>query len=234
MRKKIIPGLSRLSAPDHPSAKVPYNEQLSRYITDLFAVQDESLRNVRQEIAQAGMPTISIRPEEGRFLQFLVKALGARKALEIGTLGGYSGIWIARGLLPGGSLITLEVNPSNAEVARRNFEIAGVADRIDLRLGDAHQLLPGLSVEGPFDFIFIDAEKPGYPAYLDWALENTRLGGVLAAHNAFRRGSVAGLVPDDQFTDITRAFNQRVAQDPRLISTIYPAGDGTVIALKIA
>jgi caffeoyl-CoA O-methyltransferase len=234
MRKKIFSRLFNSDAPNPPPAKIPYNDQLSRYITDLFAVQDEALRNARHEIAQAGMPSISIRPEEGRFLQFLVGVLGARKALEIGTLGGYSGIWIARGLLHGGRLITLEVNPANAEVARHNFEMTGVADRIDLRIGDAHQLLPGLSAEGPFDFVFIDAEKPGYQAYLEWAMENIRLGGVLAAHNAFRKGSVAGAAPDDQFTDLTRAFNQRVAQDSRLISTIFPAGDGTVIGLKIA
>ena len=211
-----------------------YNDQINQYISNLFAVEDPPLSIARQDSPKHGLPTINITPEEGRFLQFLARASGSRKAVEIGTLGGYSGIWIALGLLPGGKLITLDKETKHAEVAQMHFAAAGLSEVIELRIGDAHQLLIQLSAEGPFDFVFIDAEKPGYPAYFDWALENLRLGGIVAAHNAFRKGSVAGLAKDDENSELMRQFNQQVANESRLISTIYPAGDGTVISVKIA
>ena len=211
-----------------------YNDQISDYISSLFTSEDASLLSVRQDSSKHGLPTINIKPEEGRFLQFLARASGARKAVEIGTLGGYSGIWIARGLLPGGKLFTLDKEAKHAEVARMHFAEAGLSEVIEVRVGDAHQLLNQLSAEGPFDFVFIDAEKPGYPAYFDWALENLRLGGIIAAHNAFRRGSVAGLGKDDANSELMRQFNRQVANESRLISTIFPAGDGTLISVKIA
>jgi caffeoyl-CoA O-methyltransferase len=210
-----------------------YNDQISRYITGLFALEDEALQHARQDSLRQGLPAISIKPEEGRFLQFLVRACGVRLALELGTLGGYSGIWIARGLIHGGRLISIEKEPRHAEIARAHFEAAGVADRVEVRVGEADSLLPGLSQEGSFDFVFIDADKPGYPLYLGWAIENTRQGGLIAAHNAFRKGSVAGQAPDDEFTPLMREVNSHLASDPRLISTIYPAGDGTLISVKL-
>jgi predicted O-methyltransferase YrrM len=210
-----------------------YDEGLSRYITELFAGQDEALRMVREESPRKGLPAISVNPEEGRFLQFLVRACGSKKALEIGTLGGYSGIWIARGLVEGGQLISLEKEPLHAEAARQHFAAAGVSALVEVRVGNAHRLLAELVREAPFDFVFIDAEKEGYDAYFDWALENTRIGGVIAAHNAFRGGSVIGERADDAFSEVMRSFNRRVAAEPRVISTIYPAGDGTLLAVKI-
>jgi len=211
-----------------------YNDQISKYIVDLFANQDAALLHTLADSPQRGLPPINIKPEEGRFLQFLVRACGVKKAVEIGTLGGYSGTWIARGLLPEGKLITLEKEPLHAMVAREHFKEAGIENMVEIRVGDAHTLLQALAQEGPFDFLFIDAEKNGYPAYLDWGLENVRLGGLIAAHNAFRRGSIAGLAEKDDFTDVTQVFNRRAANDPRLLSTIYPAGDGMLVAVKIA
>jgi len=211
-----------------------YNDQISNYISSLFALEDTSLLNAREDSPSHGLPTINIKPEEGRFLQFLARVSGAKKAVEIGTLGGYSGIWIARGLLPGGKLITLDKETKHAEVARTHFAAAGLSEVIDVRIGEAHRLLIELISEGPFDFIFIDADKPGYPAYFDWAVENTRIGGIITAHNAFRKGSVAGLGQDDESSELMRQFNQQVAGNERLISTIYPAGDGTLISVKIA
>ncbi|MGE5224307.1 MAG: O-methyltransferase, partial [Omnitrophica WOR_2 bacterium] len=114
-----------------------YNDTVSKYINNLFVVQDPALQDTLEDIPRQGLPTINVKPEEGKFLQFLVRASGAKKAVEIGTLGGYSGIWIARGLPVGGRLITLEKNPEHAEIARRHFEKASVADRIEIRLGDA-------------------------------------------------------------------------------------------------
>lgn len=209
-----------------------YNDQLSRYITELFAAQDDGLRRASESSPQKGLPAISVKPEEGRFLQFLVRSCGARKAIEIGTLGGYSGIWLARGLPPGGRLITLEREPKHAAVAREHFEAAGVADRVEIRIGNARETLKTLSADGPFDFVFIDAEKSGYPAYFDWALANVRVGGVIAAHNAFRHGAVVDARDAEADTETMRAFTRRVAAEPRVISTIYPGGDGTLIAIK--
>lgn len=210
-----------------------YNDQISQYISSLFAEENSALQQAREESPKLGLPAINIKPEEGRFLQFLACASGARKAVEIGTLGGYSGIWIAHGLHPGGKLYTLDKESRHAEVARAHFAAAGLSDVTEVLVGDAHSVLLELSDQGPFDFVFIDAEKPGYPAYFDWAIANTRLGGIIAAHNAFRKGTVAGLGQDDTHSELMRQFNQQVASDERLISTIYPAGDGTLISVKV-
>jgi caffeoyl-CoA O-methyltransferase len=209
-----------------------YNDQISRYITDLFAVEDPPLLQARMGPPEQGLPVVNILPEEGRFLQFLVRTCGARKAVEIGTLGGYSGIWIARGLLPGGKLYTLDKEPKHADVASHNFAAAGLSEVVEVRVGEAIELLGELDTEAPFDFVFIDADKEGYPAYFEWAVTHTRGRGIIAAHNAFQEGSVAGTVQDTEHSVLIRQFNQQIAGDKRLISTIYPAGDGTLIAVK--
>lgn len=207
---------------------------ISKYISEIFAIEDESLKDIREDTPRKGLPDIGVSAEEGRFLQFLVRAGNVSRAVEIGTLGGYSGIWIARGLNPGGKVITLEKEPERAEVARSHFITAGVSDRVEIWVGDAHKSLRKLSKQSVFDFIFIDAEKMGYQAYFDWALENVRVGGIIAAHNALRRGRVAGLGIEDEFTSEMRSFNINVASEPRVISTIYPGGDGILVAVKIA
>lgn len=208
-----------------------YNEAHARYITEVFAPHDPVLAQVYDAIPKRGLPAITIKPEEGKSLQLWVAACGARRVVEIGTLGGYSGIWLARGLPPGGKLITLEKEPHHAEVAREHFALAGLSERVEIRLGDAHALLPALAAEGPFDFCFIDAEKQGYGVYLDWALANVRPGGVIAAHNAFRGGAVADPANREADTDLMRTFNRRFAAEPRLLATIFPAGDGTLIGV---
>jgi caffeoyl-CoA O-methyltransferase len=208
-----------------------YNDALAQYITQTFARPDPVLEQVLAAIPARGLPAITIKPEEGLFLQFLVQASGARRVVEIGTLGGYSGIWIARGLPMDGRLITLEKIPRHAAVAREHFELAGVAGKVDLRVGDARQLLPSLAAEGPFDFCFIDAEKRDYGYYLDWALDNVRPGGVIAAHNAFRAGGILDAGDGSAENGAIRAVNERFATDRRLLSTIFPAGDGTVMGV---
>jgi caffeoyl-CoA O-methyltransferase len=210
-----------------------YNDQLSSYITTHFARPDAALEQILTAIPARGLPAIAIKPEEGRFLQFLVRANGARRALEIGTLGGYSGSWLARGLPADGRLITLELEPHHAEVAREHFALAGVAAKVDVRVGNAHDLLPGLATEGPFDFCFIDAEKTGYDAYLDWALANVRPGGVIAAHNAFRGGALLDENDSSRDAAYMRQFNLRFAREPRLLSIIFPAGDGTLAGVVL-
>jgi predicted O-methyltransferase YrrM len=211
-----------------------YNDQVSDYITHLFSQEDEVQKKIFIAIPEKGLPAIMIKPEEGRFLQFLAQSANALLALEIGTLGGYSGLWIIRGLVQGGKLITLEKEQRHADVALEHFKMAGVDDQVEIKVGEANKLLQDLSTQGPFDFIFIDADKAGYPAYYEWAMENLRVGGILAAHNAFRKGSVAGIAPEDEFTDIMKNFNKKVAGDQRGVSTIFPAGDGMIISVKTA
>jgi len=223
-----------------------YNDEFARYTAALFAAEDDALRAAREESARAGLPAISIQPEEGRFLGLLARAVGARRAVEIGTLGGYSAIWIARGLAPGGRLITIDASSKHAAVARANLARAGLAPggsaardsasgvafvSVEVREGNAHQLLPKIAAEGPFDFCFIDAEKPGYDAYLTWALANVRAGGAIAAHNAFRGGDLLDASKTDADTAAIRAVNERFAREPRLDATIFPAGDGTLFGI---
>lgn len=208
-----------------------YNEAISSYITGLFAQEDEALAFIRHDSHEQGLPDINISPEEARFLQLLVRIAQARLALEIGTLGGYSGTWIARALQPGGRLITIEKSARHAEVAREHFARAAVQERVELRQGDAHQLLPGLAKLAPFDFVFIDADKAGYNDYFAWAVEHVRPGGVICAHNALWGGAVVGEY-EGEAVNIARQFNQMAAGHPQVDSSIYPAGDGLLVAVR--
>lgn len=208
-----------------------FNADLENYIRETFAAEDSILSRIRQQIKARGLPTITVKPDEGKFLQVLVAASGARKALEIGTLGGYSGTWIARGLPPDGRLISLEVDADRAAVAEDHFRLAGLEKRVEVRVGDAHVLLPELKDEAPFDFIFIDADKLGYPAYLKRAPDLLRSGGVLTAHNVFRHGAVVDPAMDDSRTHAILKFNDMLAGDGRWLTTVYPAGDGLAVAV---
>ncbi len=209
-----------------------YDDTLSQYITATFAPEDEPARRAREDSPKHGLPAISIRAEEGRFLQVLAAAASAKNALEIGTLGGYSGIWIARGLAEGGTLITLEMSEKHSAVARAHFDGAGVGGRVEIMIGDAHEQLGKLSPRGPFDFVFIDAEKTGYPAYYAWAVEHVSPGGIICAHNAFRGGRLLEATEDAEVAGM-RAFLELVAGDSRVTSTIFPGGDGTLVAVKL-
>ncbi len=204
--------------------------QFENLIADLFADEDEALQAARSAPEKNDMPQISIRPQEGALLRWLVRSVNASKAVEIGALAGYSGIWLARGLAPGGKLITVEVSAKHAEVARSSFEAAGLGDTIEVRQGDANDLLNKLSAEGPFDFVFIDADKEGYPAYLNWAAENLRSGGMVAAHNAYRGGRVVD--PPDEDARNMRAFLEQLAADTRFDGLILTMGDGMAVGVK--
>ncbi len=210
-----------------------YDDKTSDYITKVFVPQDKILEQILEDIPKKGLPTIAIQAEEGRYLQFLARSCGAKKAIEIGTLGGYSGTWIARGLIDGGKLITLEQESKHADVARENFAKVGVADRVEIKVGNAHDTLKTLTKDALFDFIFIDAEKTGYKDYFDWAVQNVRVGGIIAAHNALRHGAVVDPKNKEEDTEAMRAFNKHVADEKRVLSTIFPAGDGMVIAVKV-
>lgn len=201
---------------------------------DLFATDDVALAATLAQSLRKGLPEINIRADEGKFLQVLVCACQARIVLEIGTLGGYSGIWIARGLQSGGKLITLEKDSDHAKIALENFKKAGVSDRVEIKIGDAHDLLEEMEDKYCFDFIFIDAEKSGYEYYLDWALRNIRIGGIITAHNTLRGGRVADRGDNDENVVFMRKFNSLIANNEKLTSTIFPAGDGILFAVKIS
>jgi predicted O-methyltransferase YrrM len=222
----------------------PQHEQwaaVDRYLTDLFVPVDPALDEALRASAAAGLPSIHVAPNQGKLLSLLAQVGGARRILEIGTLGGYSTIWLARALPRGGRLITLESEPAHAEVARANIERAGLSGVIDLRLGPAAQTLAQLVAGGaePFDLIFIDADKPSHPEYLTWALRLSRRGTLIVADNIVREGAVADPASEDPRVQAARLFNERLAAEPRVLATaVQTVGskgyDGFAIALVVA
>lgn len=204
----------------------------SDYLAALFAPEDATLLALREEADRSGLPPISISPDEGRLLQVLLRAVGARRVLEVGTLGGYSAVWMARALPPDGSVLTLEIEPSHAEFARRHLARAGVADRVEVRVGRALDLLPALDGER-FDAVFLDADKEPLPTYFDWALRLLRPGGLLIADNALWGGRVLDERVDDEATRAVREFNRRLATDPRVTGIVVPTHDGVGIGVVI-
>ncbi len=202
-------------------------------ITQLFAAEDEGLQYALAAAKEAGLPEIQISPIQGKFLQLLAAACQARKILEIGSLAGYSGIWLARSLPEGGRLITLEVNPHHAGVVRSSFARAGVDNRAEVRVGRALDLLPHLESEAPFDLVFIDADKPPYPQYLDWALRLTRPGSIIVADNCIRRGAALH-ESNDEATAGLFEYNRRIASNPRLVSLALPMDDDFTDGYAIA
>jgi predicted O-methyltransferase YrrM len=214
---------------------------VDRYLTDLLVPPDPALDEALRASAAAGLPSINVSPNQGKLLQLLARVQGSRTILEIGTLGGYSTIWLARALPAGGRLITLEADPLHAEVARANLARAGLADVVELRLGPAQQTLPQLAAEkrGPFDLIFIDADKPSYPDYFAWALRLSRRGSLIIADNVVRKGAVIDAATDDPVIQGVRRFNELLAAEPRVsataIQTVGSKGyDGFAIALVTA
>ena len=204
----------------------------SDYLAALFAPEDATLLALREEADRSGLPPISISPDEGRLLQVLLRAVAARRVLEVGTLGGYSAIWMARALPPDGSLLTLEIEPSHAEFARRHVLRAGVGDRVEVRVGRALDLLPALDGER-FDAVFLDADKEPLPTYFDWALRLLRPGGLLIADNALWGGRVLDERVDDEATRAVREFNRRLATDPRVTGIVVPTHDGVGIGIVV-
>jgi caffeoyl-CoA O-methyltransferase len=209
--------------------------EIDAYIEELFAPRDEALEAALEESRRAGLPEIHISPNEGVLLAVLAQIAGARRILEIGTLGGYSAIHLARALPEGGALISLEIDELHAEVARNNVKRAGLEGKVEIRVGDAKVLLARVAEreEGPFDLVFIDADKEGYSEYLEWALRLSRPGSLILADNTIRGGSV--IDPRDDSARATREFNEKLAVDPRLFGIVLPLIreriDGLAIAL---
>lgn len=206
------------------------------YINGLLVPDDDALTAAERAIVESGMPQIIVSKNQGKFLQVLTKLCGAKKILEVGTLGGYSTIWMARGMAPGGKIITLEIDPKHADVARKNFERAGLANVIDIRLGKAIDLMPKLRAdeEGPFDLIFIDADKPGYSRYLDLSIKLARSGTVILADNLIRDGAVMDATVEDENARAAREFNAKLAAHPQLESIIIPFVKARVDGMSIS
>ena len=208
--------------------------EIDRYIEERFAPQDEALEAAVRESRQAGLPEIQVSPNEAKLLQLLAELVGARSVLEIGTLGGYSAIHFARALPEDGRLVSLEIDERHAEVARENVERAGLSGKVEIRVGDARELLAGIAEagEGPFDVVFIDADKTGYPEYLEWSLRITRPGSLILGDNTVRGGSI--LDPRDDSARATNEFNERIAGDPRLSAILLPILRERIDGLTIA
>jgi predicted O-methyltransferase YrrM len=214
--------------------------KVDNYFGDLLTPTDDKLDAARLANERAGLPPIDVTSLQGKFLDFLVRVSGARRVLEIGTLGGYSTIWLASALPEGGSVVSLEVDPHHAEVARTNLENAGVLDRVELIVGPALDTLPVLEkTTAPFDLIFIDADKQSYPQYLDWALKLSRPGTVIVADNVVREGKVIEPDCDDPNVQGVRRFTELLAAEPRLSATVLQTVgtkgyDGFALAVVLA
>ena len=227
-------GMNRLSAPERTW------EAVEGYFNERLTPSDAVLDAAMKAIDAAGLPSISVAPHEGRLLWILARMLGARNILEIGTLGGYSTIWLARALAPGGRMITLEFSPKHAAVARENIARAGFAEMVEVRVGAALDSLPVIAKEGrgPFDLVFIDADKKNNWEYFEWALKLSRGGGVIIVDNVVRDGAVVDASSTDPDIRGIRRFIEMLAKEKRVsataLQTVGSRGyDGFAIALVI-
>jgi predicted O-methyltransferase YrrM len=209
---------------------------VDRFVAGTIVEEDEGLRGAISAAERAGLPSIQVSPPQGKLLQLLVRLVGAKRILEFGTLGGYSAILMARALPADGRLISLEARSEYAEVARRSIDAAGVGEKVEIRVGPALDALPGLEGDGPFDLVFIDADKINTPNYFSWALDRTRARGLIVADNVVRDGTLADAADPDEATQAQRHLHEMLRGDSRVsATTIQTVGvkgyDGFLIAL---
>src|SRR5947209_4624110 len=211
---------------------------VDRYISDTVVPSDSALDAALEASAKAELPAIAVTANQGKLLHILARLVGARRVLEIGTLGGYSTIWLARALPKGGHVITLEVNPKHAEVGGANVARAGLASTVEIRIGAALESLPKLVTQklGPFDLVFIDADKANIPEYFTWSLKLSRAGSLIIVDNVVRKGAVIDADSDDPDVQGVRRLNEMLAKENRVtattIQTVGSKGyDGFTIAL---
>ncbi len=211
-------------------------ERIDTYIENLFVAADPTLDQNLRDAAAAGLPAINVSATEGKLLYMLVKMTRAKRVLEIGTLAGYSTTWLARATAPKGQVITLELDPKHADVARKNIARSVPEADVDVRVGQASDELQRMiaSGEGPFDLVFIDADKPGYVKYLQLALQLSRPGTIILADNVIRHGAVADAAPADENARAAKAFNEGLAAHPRLESIVLPIIRNEVDGLSIS
>lgn len=211
---------------------------VENYISKLVAQEDDVLQAVNRSIEQADMPQISISASQGKFLQLLAKLIQAGKILELGTLAGYSTIWLARALPKDGKLISIEYDEKHAAVALTNIKKAHLQERVDIRVGKALDILPQIEEkkEGPFDLIFIDADKPPYFEYFEWAIKLARPGTLIIADNVIREGKVLDAENTDERVKGVQRLNESLSKDTRVFSTIIQTvgtkeHDGMILAI---
>ena len=205
---------------------------LARYCESIYQPEDEVLREIRERSVREALPAIAVGRFDGLHLEVLARACGALKSVEIGTLGGYSGVCLLRGMGVHGVLHTFEYSEKHARVASESFHKAGVGARAHIHVGPALTSLPEIEAEAPFDLVFIDADKVSYPAYLDWAAEHLREGGVVLADNAFAFGELH-LPGGDEGREALRKFNRELAQGGRFRATMIPTAEGLAMGVKI-
>lgn len=210
-------------------------EEIDGYIEDLFTKPDDALAQAVKDSEAAGLPKINVSANEGRLLFLLAKIAGAKRILEIGTLGGYSGIWLARALGDGGKMISLELDQKHADVAARNLKRAGVGDKVEIRVGPALDSLKKMEIqnEAPFDVVFIDADKGNYPAYLEICLKLVKSGSVIIGDNCLRNGKVLDAAGDTDLMAIKK-FNERMATHPLLEGILLPIIRGSIDGVAIS
>jgi caffeoyl-CoA O-methyltransferase len=206
------------------------SDRAGDYISSLFGVEDELLASLREEADRTGLPPIAISADEGRLLQVLLTSIRARKVLEVGTLGGYSAICMARVLPTGSRLLSIEIEEKHADFARKYIERAQLSDKIEVRVGRALDVLPSLDGE-QFDAIFLDADKEPLPTYFEWAIRLVRPGGLIIGDNALWGGRVYSADENDERTRAVREFNRRMATDARVLGIIVPTHDGVAVAV---
>ena len=206
------------------------SDRTGEYISGLFAREDELLASLREEADRTGLPPIAISSDEGRLLQVLLATINARTVLEVGTLGGYSAIWMARALPPDGRLTSIEIEETHARFAERYVERAGLSSKVEIRVGRALDVLPSLDGQ-KFDAMFIDADKEPLVTYFEWGLRLVRPGGLVIADNALWGGRVYDDTVDDDKTRAVREFNRRMASDPRVLGIIVPTHDGVAVGV---
>ena len=211
---------------------------VDNYLNEVLVGSDEALEQALTRSTEAGLPAIAVSPTQGKFMMMLARVQGARRILEIGTLGAYSTIWFAKALPADGRIITIESEPKHAEVARENVAAAGFGDMVDVRLGKALDVLPDIAAEsiGPFDFTFIDADKPNIPEYFDWALRLSRSGSIIMVDNVIREGAVIDANSEDASVQGVRRLNDRLARESSVtVTTLQTVGskgyDGFTIAV---
>jgi predicted O-methyltransferase YrrM len=210
---------------------------VDQYIAGQLAPADAALTAALESSTAAGLPAINVSPTQGKLLHILARLAEARSILEIGTLGGYSTIWLARALLAGGRLITLEADARHAELAAANIARAGLGSIVDIRIGKALDTLPKLAAEGigPFDLVFIDADKESYPDYLAWAADNLRKGGIVLLDNAFLFGGLADAPTGDRAAQIRamQSVHETLARSGKFRATVLPTGEGLALGIRL-
>src|SRR6266566_158042 len=221
----------RAAVPERGGDRLSVEERLERYVTELFAPEDPVLSAIRARHDALKLPPIHISPDEGKLLYVLLRAVAAARVLELGSLAGYSGVWLARALTARGTLTTIEIDARHAALARQAYAEAGVAERVQLIEGAALDVLPTLAPG--FDAVFVDADKAPLAQYFEWSVRLLRPGGLLLCDNAFFHGAVVDPGDHSAEAEGVRAFNRLAASDPRVVAAVAPIRDGLVIGVKL-